>query len=594
MKKLLLLALSLGLANGVQALEVGTNLVEKSGLKLINFKMRNSSDRELYCRSVSIPEVNYLDDGLFVESLPSKAKNLVLAAKESSSRIQDVDDLLRELYIINDALVPSWDNGTVRTDCEVKKSRLNRIYVVDDRTSCGGGFKVSTYSTDFGKDLLVKKDIPLSIALGANTRIVKNAFSKDFLKIDGDKTYLMKLDEAGNESLKLMHSTSSDRYSRVVGAIWSDHRSFFLYVLHLNKLEILKYKLQDQGEYQLVGSKTAKTFDLNTAINGYEAVNKDQAILQLKRNFEKFAGAFSFYHVYLNNQGLLKIVFTFRKPTINTAYSKWDFSTNTWKDNTIQLGDFASSPIKVFRYLDIKTEDFIVQKDAHFSQREFINDLERLAMRPALPNQKWLAFKNLNVSVFENTLQYTFGTAVQSLDGFCNIKQIFSDRIMARPGRNLDELYMGQTLLTRLSRAQRPGDYEKAEKLLFDGAKVDKANIRGNTPLHLTMGKLDHRFVKLFLANGANANAVNKKGMTPLHRELLNRFGPQSGFPNFNEQDQNSIIKIALNNIDLLLRYGARQDIPNKQGETARAMAIRLETPKKVLQRLGISEEDSQ
>ena len=125
------------------------------------------------------------------------------------------------------------------------------------------------------------------------------------------------------------------------------------------------------------------------------------------------------------------------------------------------------------------------------------------------------------------------------------------------------------------------GNKSLVEKLISQGADVDKVNNRGYVALHVAVLIDDFACVKLLLSAGANVDKETENGrLTPLHlaaeygriqclKELLTYNA------NINKKDilgYTPIYRAARNThtscVDLLLLHGADPIIPNKDEET--------------------------
>lgn len=99
--------------------------------------------------------------------------------------------------------------------------------------------------------------------------------------------------------------------------------------------------------------------------------------------------------------------------------------------------------------------------------------------------------------------------------------------------------------------------------LIEHGADVNKSNSQGISPLHLAlMSKLIPTAIAL-IKKGAEVNAVDDKGNTPLHKALLHLGSTQK---------EKKILEL----ITLMFGKGARWDMPNKEGLTAKDLAVKL------------------
>ena len=104
-----------------------------------------------------------------------------------------------------------------------------------------------------------------------------------------------------------------------------------------------------------------------------------------------------------------------------------------------------------------------------------------------------------------------------------------------------------------LHRAARNGDIECLKELLQHSADVNIKTALGSTALHLAVLKFRKHVVEVLLASGADPNATLTYGRTPLH------LAAASG-----QED-----------VSLLIRHGADQDLRDNFGNTAQNIAKR-------------------
>lgn len=95
--------------------------------------------------------------------------------------------------------------------------------------------------------------------------------------------------------------------------------------------------------------------------------------------------------------------------------------------------------------------------------------------------------------------------------------------------------------------------------LLESGADVNARDVQGFTALHFAAQENLPEMARLLVAKGANVNAQDEDGSSVLWRAV------------FSANSRTPII-------ELLLKAGAKPDLPNKSGETPRALADRLGT----------------
>lgn len=104
------------------------------------------------------------------------------------------------------------------------------------------------------------------------------------------------------------------------------------------------------------------------------------------------------------------------------------------------------------------------------------------------------------------------------------------------------------------------GSLPLLEALLRGGAEVDAPDPHGWTPLHYAAQEILPEMAERLIAKGADVNAQDEEGNTPLARAV------------FFARGRRGIV-------DLLRSHGAKEDLPNRAGETPRALARRIGDP---------------
>lgn len=107
------------------------------------------------------------------------------------------------------------------------------------------------------------------------------------------------------------------------------------------------------------------------------------------------------------------------------------------------------------------------------------------------------------------------------------------------------------------------------EMLILAGADLDAIDLLGNTPLHYAISHIETRdivatdrapqAIEILLKSGADPNKQNFHGQTPLHKLLQKTQIP---------------LVILLPTIELLIQYGAQENITDSAGNTPRTLVL--------------------
>jgi ankyrin repeat protein len=133
-------------------------------------------------------------------------------------------------------------------------------------------------------------------------------------------------------------------------------------------------------------------------------------------------------------------------------------------------------------------------------------------------------------------------------------------------------------------------DLVKVRELLATGANPDARDQDGRTPLHSAVLGGSIGLLGLLLESGADVNARDHHGFCALHfaaqenlPEMARLLVAKGADVNAQDEDGSSVLWRAIFSaggtaeiVRLLLTAGAKPDLPNKAGESPRALAARL------------------
>jgi ankyrin repeat protein len=123
--------------------------------------------------------------------------------------------------------------------------------------------------------------------------------------------------------------------------------------------------------------------------------------------------------------------------------------------------------------------------------------------------------------------------------------------------RGADPNVRDEDLRTPLHQAVLGGSVGLVGLLIESGADLSPKDSQGFTPLHFAAQEHEPEIARILLGRGADPNALDEDGNSALHRAI------------FSARGDDDIAR-------MLLENGARDDLPNHEGVTPRALAERL------------------
>ena len=148
---------------------------------------------------------------------------------------------------------------------------------------------------------------------------------------------------------------------------------------------------------------------------------------------------------------------------------------------------------------------------------------------------------------------------------------------------------------------------DMAELLIDKGADLNVCSKTAGTPLHLAVGRVQKRMVKLLIAKGADVNAKGGeevKGGTPLHAAVFHPYGADVAVSlirngadvNARDNDGATLLHLATQqpfrkpHIELLLDYGADVNAKDNEGRTPLMLAKEEDRYVELLRKHGAKE----
>lgn len=543
-------------------------------LPYINFNLKNDSTNDIYCRKVTVPNVEYFLDGVFFNSLDASVGDFYLRGKEQADLLQNISTSLTDMYNFKGAFELKFDNKTLITACEKVETRLSNLYVLDDVSTCSNkSTRISHFLVDYGNNTLVPSKQQIKIPLTQDSKVYKDPHTRSWIKQQGNNLFLLKSSDNRTFEQKHILSLSEGSNRKFVGITWIDTKAPVLFFIDSGDLIVELYRLEPTGIMKFVASASYFLTDIKQ-----------------KKRYKQFIGGLIIFHKYYSNHNALRVNLVYRmakKQTYNTVVEE---NTLKWIRPQPLVYNQTASDVRKYKQVtfDFTDDKVTVVSSTPVSSDILFNTIKQEGFERTSTLTNEIRTGDLQIQAQKKTLLYKFGSVVSQLDGFCNIQQIFSDKVSPRDEINLDSLFAGRNQLIRAVQMQNNVGYQKLLDLISRGANVNAvADLFGNRPIHWAVGIHDLRFLKLLLKSNADVNIHNKTHQTPLMREVNMRFMLFHRLPD--EEIQQVYLNRSKEVITLLLKHKAKKSLKNNKGETAYDIASKYNAPLEILELLRVT-----
>lgn len=477
---------------------------------LVTFNINNQTNQNYYCRDISLSNVDYYyangnpEDDAYFYSLDVKLTEKMIGKKSNNKYSQDSNsELLTYVNAIDinsqKKLEARLDNAKLSIDCEPQDTRMNNVFAVDDRTQCGGGIELKKIIFD-----------SVNLALKPTTESVTTGYSKNarFFKLNSRNSVVIQ-----NYRRVFMADLESSGLSdgKDIEQLDNDELLIAAFALKENLIAIAKYSIgygininiysYQKEAYDLV--KTLKFPKFALTMVGYEdpnILNKEEIENFFTSQLLNITENISIYSRNAVSHSVMDIVIYAKKPSFEKVVSKYN-SDRTWsyKLRPIEINESTEvfTSVNSISYLDeIKTygKDYMSPEEVYnlVSQNVFLKEGQSF-------NQ--LNFKDFQVVAADQKIRVSKKENGATIDGFCNIKTIFSDLLINSGEIDINQMYNGRPALIT---AIRSGNYEESLRLISERANVNAPDAARSYAIDYAVRQKNIKLIDLLLINGAD------------------------------------------------------------------------------------------
>jgi len=455
----------------------------------VQFHFKNTGAVDYFCPKVTATGISYYDQGEYIYSLDASIQDRFIPAENQRTFVQEDSQELIDLFKDYPTMIPQFENSQINHNCEISSSRLNHIFVIDDRRECHGDFEVKSFDFDSGK-LNLKNGVSFNNLIDKNAKIFNLSNIRDVLIYENG---YMKMMSPRGEIVTVTPFTIGKEVFLSAAGVDNETIIAMTYSLEGIKFYLINYSSNVLTIVKDLQTEIAK-LDFTSFVEN--PMNQDEMNVIVKKISEEIEKYMSVYLNKTDSYESIEFVFSFRAPIIRSIKPFF------------RGGEYSGTKAYVFSpyansYLNLVKADVLFKGDLKVvnSKTLSIEQFQKMGFIPLNPLKRVVSFKEYKVSAGKNNLILQFKNERTEVSGFCNIVKIFSDKLTNTVKANVNDYYNGQTLLEMAVKSQ---DYEKALRLISEGAKVDyKSSISRSSPIDWALSLKDKEMMTLLVNNGA-------------------------------------------------------------------------------------------
>lgn len=505
------LIVSLFIQNGLASIEVTLKNNEHSR-HLTDFHLSNSSEMPLYCRKIEARNIDYYDDqNEYVYTLNSKIMNQSLHAQEKkvvTERLgQELSNILRRYTYLQ----PQYSYADVQVDCESGNSRLNNLYVVDDRRSCSGDIVVKEFVLDNGKSALIEKKNS-SLKLSENAVVYELLELNEFFIINENQAFVY------NFSQNEMNPVEIDTTKELILGVTSVSQEKFIVlsgsadgvVIRLYSLKEAKLELVDTLKTEIGALRIPETKNI---------INREELVALYEDDHQNVLSSLSIYLKREKNFESVTLQLSYLNPTFYTAPAIWDFKIQKYTKNRAHyISTFSNRRATNTRIELGIAKGLVVFHKNEVTMKDFREAVKKQSFIEILPTDKSTSYLDYKLELSDSNLVLKEREIVKDQVDLCKPLKVFSDRMVEFEQRSIDDRYNGQTMISMAVRSQ---NYDEALRLISLGASVNVSDVRRKTPLDYALMSKNLEMTKLLIENGSRISTSDYRDLESTYLKLF-------------------------------------------------------------------------